>query len=65
MAADTSELSKVDSAIDGVPGSPVEDKKPGHRRTSSSVAGVFNILDLGIPSFDIYSILTRDHSIPV
>lgn len=47
MAADTSELSKVDSAVGGVPSSPTDDKKVGHRRASSSAAGVYNILDLG------------------
>lgn len=37
-------LTKVDSAVAGV--SPTEEKK-GHRRASSSAAGVFNINDLG------------------
>jgi len=50
MAAEVQEqspsLSKVDSAIDDTPGSP-SDKKPKHRRTSSTVSGVFNINDLG------------------
>ena len=43
-----SDLTKVDSAIGGV--SPVEEKKMGHRRTSSSVTGVYNINDLGMLS---------------
>ncbi|WPG99605.1 Hypothetical protein R9X50_00242300 [Acrodontium crateriforme] len=48
MAAEVTEanLSKVDSAIDDAPASPSE-SKPRHRRTSSTVSGVFNILDLG------------------
>lgn len=48
MAADTAELSKVDSAVSGLSSSPTEEKKNfGHRRTSSSVSGVYNINDLG------------------
>ncbi|KAI9669939.1 MAG: hypothetical protein M1831_006975 [Alyxoria varia] len=48
MAAGTSELTKVDSAVSGISSSPTEKKHPvgGHRRTSSSVTGVFNINDL-------------------
>lgn len=46
MAADTADLTKVDSAVGGLSSSPTE-KKMGHRRTSSSVSGVFNINDLG------------------
>jgi len=53
MAAEVQEpsapLSKVDSAIDDAPASPGE-SKPRHRRTSSTVSGVFNINDLGEPS---------------
>lgn len=53
MAADTADLSKVDSAIDtGLSSSPVEDKV-SHRRKSSSAANVFNINDLG--TFGLYS----------
>jgi len=52
MAAEVQEqsapLSKVDSAIDDAPASPGE-SKPRHRRTSSTVSGVFNINDLGEP----------------
>ncbi|EMF16603.1 uncharacterized protein SEPMUDRAFT_129517 [Sphaerulina musiva SO2202] len=40
-----STLSKVDSAIDDAPASPTE-SKIRHRRTSSTVSGVFNINDL-------------------
>ncbi len=42
-------LEKVDSAIAGLSSSPLDEKKGGfkHRRTSSSVSGVFNINDLG------------------
>ena len=43
------DLTKVDSAVSGLSSSPVE-QKIGHRRASSSVAGVFNINDLGIHS---------------
>jgi hypothetical protein len=48
MSADiqTHSLSKVDSAIDDTPASPTESKIK-HRRTSSTVSGVFNINDLG------------------
>ncbi|KAI9677018.1 MAG: hypothetical protein M1817_006857 [Caeruleum heppii] len=45
MSADTAELTKVDSAISGLSSSPPQDKK-GHRRASSSAAGVYNINDL-------------------
>jgi len=41
----TNTLSKVDSAIDDSSHSPVE-KKISHRRTSSSVTGVFNMQEL-------------------
>ena len=40
------DLTKVDSAVSGLSSSPTE-HKIGHRRASSSVAGVFNINDLG------------------
>ena len=39
-------LSKVDSAVQGLSTSP-KDTKAGHRRQSSSAAGVMNINDLG------------------
>ena len=42
------ELSKVDSAVSGIASSPTEKKGvAGHRRTSSSVTGVYNINELG------------------
>ena len=41
------DLTKVDSAISGMSSSPTAEKKMGHRRTSSSASGVFNIADLG------------------
>jgi len=41
------DLTKVDSAVSGLSSSPTEEKKMGHRRTSSSVPGVYNINDLG------------------
>ena len=50
MSADTVEpLSKVDSAVSGLSSSPPDDKGAvkGHRRASSSAAGVWNINDLG------------------
>ena len=46
MAAETADLTKVDSAVSGLSSSPPTEKK-GHRRASSSAAGVFNINDLG------------------
>ena len=44
-----SDLTKVDSAISGLSSSPPDDKAQvkGHRRASSSAAGVYNIADLG------------------
>ena len=50
MSAETQDLSKVDSAVSGLSSSPKDEKKGpvgGHRRTSSSAAGVMNINDLG------------------
>ncbi|KAI4097366.1 MAG: hypothetical protein LQ344_000465 [Seirophora lacunosa] len=47
MSAETSDLTKVDSAVSGLSSSPTEEKKIGHRRASSSAAGVYNINDLG------------------
>jgi len=44
MSADTAPLTKVDSAVDGLSSSPPKEK--GHRRASSSNAGVYNINDL-------------------
>jgi len=46
MAATAEPISKVDSAVSDVAGSPTEEKM-GHRRKSSSVTGVYNINDLG------------------
>lgn len=40
-------LSKVDSAVQGLSSSPPKEGVIGHRRKSSSVPGVYNILDLG------------------
>lgn len=48
MSAETSDLTKVDSAVSGLSSSPTEEKKIGHRRASSSAAGVYNINDLGM-----------------
>jgi hypothetical protein len=45
MSADTQPLTKVDSAVDGLSTSPPKEKEK--RRASSSVPGVYNILDLG------------------
>lgn len=47
-ADQTAPLDKVDSAISGLSSSPTEEKKMGHRRTSSSVPGVYNVNDLGM-----------------
>lgn len=47
MSAETADLTKVDSAISGLSSSPPEERK-GHRRASSSAAGVYNINDLGM-----------------
>jgi hypothetical protein len=41
----TEELSKVDSAVGGLAGSPPKDK--ANRRASSVAAGIMNINDLG------------------
>ena len=56
--AEGSTLTKVDSAVGGV--SPTEEKKMGHRRTSSSVTGVYNINDLGSSS-----LLALAHPMPI
>lgn len=50
MSADTVEpLTKIDSAVSGLSSSPPDSKgaAKGHRRASSSAAGVYNIADLG------------------
>lgn len=50
MSADTVEpLTKIDSAVSGLSSSPPDSKgaAKGHRRASSSAAGVYNINDLG------------------
>ncbi|KAL1587071.1 hypothetical protein WHR41_04150 [Cladosporium halotolerans] len=54
MSADiaTQPLSKVDSAVDDAPASPTESKIK-HRRTSSTVSGVFNINDLEKQNVDL------------
>ncbi|KAI4164680.1 MAG: hypothetical protein LQ342_001654 [Letrouitia transgressa] len=45
MATEAADLTKIDSAISGLSSSPPD--KKGHRRASSSAAGVYNINDLG------------------
>jgi len=45
MSADTAPLSKIDSGVQGLSSSPPAEKG-GHRRASSSVAGVYNVNDL-------------------
>jgi hypothetical protein len=40
-------LTKVDSAVQGLSSSPPKEAAKGHRRASSSAAGVYNINDLG------------------
>lgn len=47
MSADTENLTKVDSAVSGLSSSPPKNETKGHRRASSSAAGVYNINDLG------------------
>lgn len=47
MSADTSDLTKVDSAIGGISGSPPKEGAT-KRRTTSSAPGVYNINDLGM-----------------
>ena len=48
MSADTSDLSKVDSAVSGLSSSPTNTKTvPKAARKSSSAPGVMNINDLG------------------
>jgi len=47
MSADTSDMSKVDSAASGLSSSPKDTKsEPAKKRTSSSAPGVMNITDL-------------------
>jgi len=48
MSADAAPnpLTKVDSAVQGLSSSPAKEATPAKRRASSSVPGVFNILDL-------------------
>ncbi len=47
MSSDTAALTKVDSAVSGLSSSPPQNEIKGHRRASSSAAGVYNINDLG------------------
>ncbi|KAF1817411.1 hypothetical protein P152DRAFT_463572 [Eremomyces bilateralis CBS 781.70] len=47
----TEPLTKVDSAVDST--SHAEEKKPSHRRTSSSASNVFNINDLEKENVDL------------
>ena len=61
-----SDLTKVDSAISGLSSSPPDDKAAvkGHRRASSSAAGVYNIADLGKSNQEDYSSSgTKEHTI--
>jgi len=46
MAAETSDLSKVDSLTEDPKPATAEEVKKGHRRASSMAADVYNILDL-------------------
>jgi len=48
-----SSLSKVDSAVQGLSSSPPKDGVKGHRRTSSSFPGVYNIKDLEAEKKDL------------
>jgi hypothetical protein len=47
MSADSAKLTKIDSAVSGLSSSPPQNEIKGHRRASSSAAGVYNINDLG------------------
>lgn len=47
MSADTSDLTKVDSAIGGVEDGPTKEVKETKRRTTSSAPGVMNLAELG------------------
>jgi len=52
MSADAAPLTKVDSAVQGIAGSPTKEGAPKEkRRASSSVPGVYNINDLGMFTF--------------
>jgi len=53
MADTTTPLSKVDSAVEAGHGSPPKSAAKGHRRASSTTAGVFNINDLEKENKDI------------
>jgi len=46
MAAETSDLSKVDSLVEEPRKATAEEVKKGHRRASSMAADVYNIVDL-------------------
>lgn len=59
MSAETSDLTKVDSAVSGLSSSPTE-KKIGHRRASSSAAGVYNINDLGMETVSTFRLGPAD-----
>lgn len=63
MSADAAPapLSKVDSAVQGLSSSPSKDEAK-NRRSSSSVAGVYNIADLGKSSPDL--IIVVEHQVP-
>ena len=61
MSADTSDLTKVDSAVSGLSSSPTDKKSvPRAARKSSSAPGVMNINDLGksFPTTPSCSVLT-------
>lgn len=47
MSDTTAPLTKIDSAVGGLSSSPPKEGQIGHRRKSSSAAGVYNINDLG------------------
>jgi len=46
-------LSKVDSAVQGLSSSPPKEAVKGHRRASSSAAGVYNVNDLEAQGIDL------------
>jgi len=53
MSETTSPLTKIDSAVQGLSSSPPKEGQIGHRRKSSSAAGVYNINDLESEGIDL------------
>jgi len=53
MSDTTAPLTKIDSAVQGLSSSPPKEGQIGHRRKSSSAAGVYNINDLESEGIDL------------